>query len=515
MSVLALAHPLAYIGMFAGDAEIHLVFGRSAAEGRFFEFNPGEAVAGETSPGYMLLLAALFRAAPEAWVPLLVKAGNLLAWYALVALTFFVARRLLGSERWALAAGAVLALTPGSAYNATTGMENGLFALAVLAIGWAAIRTGWWDRPERATARADAALGAALGALCWLRPEGFVVAALAIAVRAARLAPERGMREAARGAGVAIAACLPLAAGVVLFQAAFTGEVVPSSGLSRVASAAARSTAVAGLPFDPKLAVWLAAYFPLTAAFAAGAWLFLSGRDRTARPASFGFGVALVGTFFALYGTVAGAAHLARYLLFVMPFFVIAACHGAKWLWERWAERVRAPRLVRRALAVLCVAPLAAVFAAEAVERRALGSHDELSSAAAAPFERRAFSDWLYERAGRPPDLPVILACQEVQVRYFLDDRFVVRSLDGRVDPVLLRFVRDGYYDHVGYIRERRVAYLYSKLNNYNRDRGLWSLERLNALEPGASAAHGGLRFTRLDWFLVRVDASSIAEAGS
>ena len=54
------AEPFVFSGAFAGDAEVHMFFMESAAAGRFFEFNPGETVSGETSPGYMLLGAALF-----------------------------------------------------------------------------------------------------------------------------------------------------------------------------------------------------------------------------------------------------------------------------------------------------------------------------------------------------------------------------------------------------------------------------------------------------------------------
>ena len=77
-------HPFVYIGMYAGDAEIHLSYARMAAAGHFFEFNPGEATPGVTSPGYMLLLACLFRVFPETSIPIIVKALNIACWYAMV-----------------------------------------------------------------------------------------------------------------------------------------------------------------------------------------------------------------------------------------------------------------------------------------------------------------------------------------------------------------------------------------------------------------------------------------------
>jgi hypothetical protein len=81
-SVLALvAYPLIYIGNYAGDSQVHLIYGQNAAEGAFFEFNLGEKSAGVTSPGYMLLIAGFFKVAPDVWVPAMIKATNLFFWY--------------------------------------------------------------------------------------------------------------------------------------------------------------------------------------------------------------------------------------------------------------------------------------------------------------------------------------------------------------------------------------------------------------------------------------------------
>ena len=53
-------YPLLYSGMYAGDAEIHLVYGENASKGCFFCFNPGEPSSGVTSPGWMLIIAMMF-----------------------------------------------------------------------------------------------------------------------------------------------------------------------------------------------------------------------------------------------------------------------------------------------------------------------------------------------------------------------------------------------------------------------------------------------------------------------
>ena len=36
---IILVYPLVFAGMYAGDAEIHLVYGESASNGHFFEFH--------------------------------------------------------------------------------------------------------------------------------------------------------------------------------------------------------------------------------------------------------------------------------------------------------------------------------------------------------------------------------------------------------------------------------------------------------------------------------------------
>ena len=114
-----------------------------------------------------------------------------------------------------------------------------------------------------------------------------------------------------------------------------------------------------------------------------------------------------------------------------------------------------------------------------------------------APSQRAAFSDALFLQLQEPKSLPITIALQEVQARYWLDDRFVVRSLDGRTDPELLKHTtRDGV-EHTGYLREMGVQFLLDT-PAYTRDPQTWSLKRLNPLEPGESLVREGLTFSRL-----------------
>ena len=496
--------PLLYIGNYAGDSQVHLIYGQNAAEGRFFEFNFGEKSPGVTSPGYMLFLASLFRLFPDMWVAAIAKATNIISWYGLVVMVFLLARRLLHSSPWAWAAALTAGLLPGSVYNSTIGMENGIFAFTVFLWIYGATRTQWFAVPcgRRISLSSELLLGFLLGLTCWLRPEGFVVAAVALSYRAVRSVGSRGEFAATlRRSGVFLIPFLIAAGGLAYFHLDQTGHLVPTSGTSRILmSKLAADTFVMGpFFFSPKFSIRLAAYFPLTALWLFGNWLVMTRRGSALRANEVVlFLILLFWTAFILYSAIIGSVHLARYTIFAMPALVLVAMVGAKWLWDFWGVPEVPQRRFRLGMtfAVLSVA-LAAVFLIETNLRLQLDSQASLWRVMRAPTEQEAFSEELFSRLERPDDLPIQIALQEVQIRYWLDDRFVIRSLDGRVDPVLLEFATGDAIDHIGYLHERGVQFLLDA-PNYNRDSDQWSLDRLRDLDLGETRSYGGLTFLRL-----------------
>lgn len=498
--LLVVLSPFLYVHMYAGDAEVHLVYGEHAAHGRFFEFNAGEKSPGVTAPGYMLLLALFYRAFPATSVPAVVKGLNIVCWYALIGVVFLLASRVFGNGPWAWATAVVAGVLPGSVYNSTIGMENGIFAFVVFLWIWLADRRGWFAAASSTTAacaRTELELGALLGLTCWLRPEGFVLAAMALAYRAV-FATCLGIRwRSAVFRSVLFAVPFGVVAGaLVAFHVSQTGYVLPGSALSRILLGTRDSLHVDPLAVNAHVLARLVAYFPLTGLWLVATWLILTGRvEARGSRAVVEFLLLVCWTFFIFYSTVLGSAHLARYLVFVMPAFVLLACLGGQWLWEHAAvpTRRRTYAVVGLGLALI----LAGVFTAESSLRRHLGSQTALAEAMNAPRERADFSDRLFQDLGQPDVTPISIAVQEVQIRYWLDRRFIVRSLDGRVDPVLLKYAHPGQVDHIGYLTERHVNFLLAT-PNYNLDKALWSLQRLVTLEPGHTVSYRGLTFTRL-----------------
>lgn len=490
--------PFLFLGSFAGDAEVHLVFAESASHGHFFEFNSGERVSGETSPGYMLMGAVLFRYLPARRVPVALKALGLLTWYLLCWLVYRVAVRLFsqGDRRerlWPGVAAIAAALISGSIYNANVGMENGLFAAVVWL--WIDLATKWrWFERSKTPTRVDdrsigqeVALSILLGLACWLRPEGLVVLALAHTIRYAKARPPRRVWVV----GLLIGGALGLSS--IIFQFVFTGDLVATSILSRRVLTMRRSLHLGPLTIDPAFAERLVFYLPLTAYFVLGVRKWGQSGPEIHR-----FLLALVALFFGLYTFVTGGAQLARYAIFLMPVFAIGAARGARMAWEGGQRQ-------GRLLLGLAALAFGATNIGESWYRRQRSSQDLLSLAMAAPAQRRRRTDALLHELRDPAKRPVVLALEAVQIRYEVDDRFLIRSLDGRVDRALLSFVHDGTVDHVGYLKLRGVDD-FAIPPRYDRSPSVWSLAVLSRLRPGETTSHDGLTFRRRTSWLFAID---------
>ena len=127
-----------YVWIFGGDPEIHLIFARNLLQGHLLEFNPGFRTGGETSPLYMLIVAALCTAL-GAFAAYGMKALAFLALGGICYLLFVVNDTASVARRWAMV---LLAMCmPFFVFQASLGMENMLFAALTLAVLHAS-RTG-------------------------------------------------------------------------------------------------------------------------------------------------------------------------------------------------------------------------------------------------------------------------------------------------------------------------------------------------------------------------------------
>jgi hypothetical protein len=415
------------------------------------------------------------------------KVIGLFAWYGFCWLVWRVALRLLADREreraarvWAALAAFVAATFAGSVYNANVGMENGLFATVIWS--WIALALRWGSfEPADPSPRRELVLSLILGIAGWLRPEAVAVALMAFACRVGRSRSRATLLTS-------LFVTLIVAGLAFVFEWARTGDIVPTSILSRRILAMPTTLSLGPLAVDPTFAKRLIIYLPLTGLFFVGA----GAREHASSPrvrALKRFLTALFACFFGLY-TFAGTPHLARYLIFLIPILVIGAAAGARRLWCAGTRSARAIVV----FAALAIAILATV---EPFRRADLYPPGQLASAISAPALRKRHTDELLRVLGAPMEGHLVVGLESVQIRYELDDRITVRSLDGRVDPMLLRFVGRDAVDHVGYLLARHVDVLLAA-PSYNRDQSSWSLAMLRQLPTGQALEHDGLLFRRI-----------------
>lgn len=479
---LAIIEPLCFWGSFAGDAEVHLVFGENASQGRFYEFNPGEQVSGETSAGYMLLTAMLFRAIRPRWVPVALKVLNLAAWYALGFFVYRVATQLLETKRHssiAVVAALVAGLIGGSLYDANVGMENGLFALAFWWWLDSACACGWFSdsraSPALSTGR-QFALSTALAASAWIRPEGVIVF---ICCHLCRLSARANRSPAALGATIT---GLTVALSPVVFQFACTGDLIATSILSRRLLAGADALRIGMIRLDPRFAERLFMYTPVTLYFLVHvrrSWQSAQLPERLLW--------LLLAVFFVGYTSVTNAAHLGRYVIFLMPILAIGAVAAVSAEWQS-----RDPR--RRWTVALAAVAFLTTNIVELAYRHASYSQHLLWEAMVAPEQRSQNTERLLAELDGPKTFPVVVALEPIQIRYSVDHRVLIRSMDGRTDRSVVADASSGFIDYVRYVSHSDIQYMYPPPRS---TAAAWP-RTWAELQPGVSFSADGLQLKRL-----------------
>jgi len=183
----ALAFALWYGSILVDDAFITFRYAENLAAGHGLVFNPGQAVLGTSSPLMAILLGLLKLVGAD--VPLAARGIGLISVIAVVLLCQRLAARPLGTIG-AAAVAMCLALHPGLAFTANSGMETGLSMIAVYGTLLLTLRGHYLSA------------GFTGGAAFLLRPDGALVALIAIGVALFR-APRRAWQPALAAAVVA------------------------------------------------------------------------------------------------------------------------------------------------------------------------------------------------------------------------------------------------------------------------------------------------------------------------
>ncbi len=505
LGLLSAAELVVFFGSYTGDGLIHLIFAENALAGHLLQFNPGEYTGGETSMGFMFAVIPLVAVLGKAMTLVVIKIVSIGALLGIGWLVFALSRDLGAARGVAAIAAAASLCMPGTILNGQSGSENVFFALGVLLWLRAARAHGWLDA-SAGGGRVDAALGGVAGALAWIRPEAIPLFALAAGYRL--LIAGSGRRAVALGRTLAFG--VPFALGVLLYAGLYygvTGLIPFSAGSARTElSKTLLSFEVFGYRYGYFTLLRSLFYLPLVglSVLAGVDHLRASVRGEVAR-----YGIlllAIFAMFMLLYGSVLPTIHTARYTMFLWPLLFVVVATWYSELGDAWIESpLRVPRVALGSVALLAFVLIVSVeFQLRQVQRNQqffefLGNVEQSQA------------DSILEGLGSPEKRPINVAVVEVQLRNYLDERFVVRSLDGIVDGELVPFYCGDYVDHIGYLLEREIDYV-GDLVNLNGDKTLWSLDRIYQLAVGEQMRRGGVTLTRLGRFTrVEVDREHYA----
>lgn len=479
--VAALAFP--FVLNLAGDAQVHLAIAENFVRGRPFQYNPtGEIVVASTSPFWTMQLALFYRLAGDA-APLLLSLLTVVIWLAAAYVLYRAAHDLWsfrGVALWAVMGLWLLHAT--IVANALGGLENALSALQLLLLYVLSARYRTALTGPRA-----ALLGVLLGWALLTRPDGgafalglvglFLLAAWPVAVRHLAL--------------LGAAAVLVLAPWYA-YQYAETGRLLTDSSLARLYNGRQGSLAlIPGVLYvHPKAIVSLgSAFLPLAAGFLVelggllAAWWRAAGKRliwyRAHYPQVAAVALVVAGTAF--YTFIVGAEAFGRYYLPIFPFLFLAGVGGWRRLYQWLAARGRST--LATALVAAAVLFMAATSLVDTYRRLVPGNFPSdrvlnviygpanrqyysvnLPALLAAPGVRAANTDEFLGDLGAPPDVPASIAVTEVQLRYFLDERVDVLSLDGRTSAGILTYVdpNTGVPDFERYFDDARPDYVHA-----------------------------------------------------
>jgi hypothetical protein len=302
-------------GFSLDDSWIHAVFARNIATGNGYAFNPGEPVSGSTGPLYSLILALLYAVTGDVIWP-----AKIFGVACQVASTLFIYRAALhlepGARLKSLLVAALVGISPSLLWASLSGMEISLYLLFVC-----------WGI-ERYLAGKDVAATAIWSAGIWVRPDGIFLVALSM------LGPRATLRKRA---ALAAAAILPFFA----FNWFLGGSIFPQTvgakahlGIDlheRTWNLLREWSTIWGLPYRKLDELEHPAL--LVPCLLAGAVILARRRPVLAL---YLIGLPLA---FSLFRDHSGSHK--RYLIYVIPFGMLAAMAGLTWLTQQ-IERRRA-----------------------------------------------------------------------------------------------------------------------------------------------------------------------------
>lgn len=427
---------------WSGDALIHIIYGVTAAAGKWFEFNPGELSVGSISIGWSALLALCIRLF-NIYTALYIQKIILLLSMILLPILIYRFVRYFVSIIPAIFLTSIAILNPGYLLNAPLGMENLPFGVLVASLITTTLIPGQaiTAKPRKATLS-----GFLLGLGCLLRPEGYAVAGILISMAGIKALFAGSASDRAKyllGLASTIGTLLATIAPLLYFQYYKTGTTVfGSSAQSRLMTARRSSILIGSIWFDPSFSIRLLYYFPILLCLIVASYRLLCRKKEHASSVRENLLAMLFVTWstYLVYSFVSGSAQLSRYMIFLWPGIIGLCAYlvDELGLWHPPHYLTG----IRLALIGGLVWTLV-VYSAEAwqrlpsikrqisAENRTLNMLTYYNDAEV----RRNYTDRYLDDFDHDV-FPISIVYNEVQIRYYLDDRVKIISADGRTSPL-------------------------------------------------------------------------------
>jgi hypothetical protein len=508
--LVGIIHPLHYWSVFSGDAQIHLVYARNILRGYPLQFNLHETNSGETSMGFMFVDALIMWIVGAALTPLIIKFLCLASLYLTALATWLLAGELSVQRPWREIAAVLTLWLPGSVFSSMAGSENGLFAALSCVFTYYAIRSNWYDVVEHPTLIRDSVAALLASILFWLRPETAPLMLILLGTRivGATWFAKRLRREFLQCALFLTVFCTAIASYFWVFFH-YAHEMPYGAGRVRLLlSRYVDSFWLGPIPIDGKVLLRIASYFSVVVPALVISALAMRDYfpDRALRLKIVAFAGIFFGFLAAYVLNLLPAVHFARYSTFIWPFGLVLAALGL----QVACQFPGIERSVRVGLVVVLGVAFAGTASYEIYLRRdmgrtGIGEETSLVAAEIAPERRERASVALAKAIGIPAGTAATLGYQEVQVRYYYTDNFVIRSLDGITDSRLLSYWCNGWIDHDGYLIDTQVDYL-MEFVSYNGNRSVWSLRELTELGVGESLTRPGIIYKKIGTDIVKIE---------
>ncbi len=307
-----------------------------------------------------------------------------------------------------------------------------------------------------------------------------------------------------------------------LYQYNMTGKILSDSSYSRIYSG--RWNAIVIIPgllyYHPGLTfIFITAFLPLTA----GALLCLKKLKKIISEFRMKGSVTLFENFnkisavmillfgFICYSFVVGGDQTGRYFLPFYPFFFILGFSGLSVVYYQLNKKP----LMQKIFVILLAVFLSGVNAYDYYGRVITGGQleSDIEEMINSPSRRKDFTDGYLKRLQFKTEDTIHVALGEIQLRYYVDDRIILESLDGRTSNKIFKYTdKNGFPDFERYLTEVRpdvvvvnewhpensfLAGIFKFLKTERKDNLLlqWNRE-LSDKEPGYSFLWKGNKLT-------------------